>query len=330
MPSRSKSYAFTVQEGYASGGTAGPVRRPRSTELGTGAAAGTFANISALPHRSGSRVVLTSPSTCSTLRSSPAGGDGSWSRLETRRTAKGAVPDHRLRDLLRRGLPRPLAVEPTPSPVEGLHDRRQLRLLRLVGLALRVPAGRRDGDRAGGRPRGRARAGSQATAPSPRRHGDRPSGPPRLVQVLRVSQPQLRQRAARDRAGTAASAHAGRAPDRHLLLHVYGDQLRRGRVTRRAADGLVAGRRRLSLVLPASRGGARRARARAAPPGPQAPRPAPDRLRARGVPDLRRPVQEGGHLELPRLGDRGSGLRDTRAARLARDPGRDLRLRGAD
>src|SRR5437667_382116 len=153
-PSRSKSYAFTVQEGYDSGGTAGLVRRPRSTELGTGAAAETFANISALPHRSGSRVVPTSPSTCSTLRSSPAGGDGSWSRLETRRTAKSAVPDHRLRDLLRRGLPRPLAVEPSPTPVEGLHDRRQLRLLRLVGLALRVPAGRRDGDRAGGRPRG--------------------------------------------------------------------------------------------------------------------------------------------------------------------------------
>src|SRR5439155_26168147 len=100
MPSRSKSYAFTVQEGYASGGTAGRVRRPRSTEFGTGAAAGTFANISALPHRSGSRVVLTSPSTCSTLRSSPAGGDGIWSRLEAKVAAIRAGPGPRRPDLL--------------------------------------------------------------------------------------------------------------------------------------------------------------------------------------------------------------------------------------
>ena len=52
-----------------------------------------------------------------------------------------AVPDHRLCHLLRRGFHGELAPEPVPAAVEAVDDRRQLRVLQLVGLAFRLPAG---------------------------------------------------------------------------------------------------------------------------------------------------------------------------------------------
>ena len=49
-----------------------------------------------------------------------------------------ALPHGRFRGLLLPGLLGPLAPEPTPAAVEAVHDRGELRLLRLVGLALRA------------------------------------------------------------------------------------------------------------------------------------------------------------------------------------------------
>src|SRR6266542_4181209 len=51
--------------------------------------------------------------------------------------AGDAVSDHRFRHLLRPRIRGALAPEPGIQAVEALHDRRELRLLRLLGLAVR-------------------------------------------------------------------------------------------------------------------------------------------------------------------------------------------------
>src|SRR4249920_724469 len=85
-----------------------------------------------------------------------------------------ALPHGRFRGLLLPGLLRPLAPEPTPTAVEAVHDRGELRVLRLVGLALRVAAGGGQHDRPGRRARGReaAGAGAAASRDGGRRRGD--------------------------------------------------------------------------------------------------------------------------------------------------------------
>ena len=61
-----------------------------------------------------------------------------------------------------------------------------------------------------------------------------------------------------------------------------------------------------------------------------APRPPPGRHEPRLLPDRDRPVQEGRDRELPRLAHRRPGVRRAGAALVARDPDRDLRVRGPD
>ena len=61
-----------------------------------------------------------------------------------------------------------------------------------------------------------------------------------------------------------------------------------------------------------------------------AARPSAGRHEPRVLPDRDRPLQEGGDRELPRLEHRRPGLRRARAALVARDPDRDLRLRRPD
>ena len=63
------------------------------------------------------------------------------------------------------------------------------------------------------------------------------------------------------------------------------------------------------VVLPPPGGGADRAPRRADPPAGRAARPSPRRRGGRVVADLRRVVQEGGDLQLPREHDGGSGVR---------------------
>src|SRR5207245_6392877 len=58
-------------------------------------------------------------------------------------SAARALPHDGLRRLLLPGAPPTLAPDPASQGVEALHDRRELRLLRLVGLAFRLPAGGR-------------------------------------------------------------------------------------------------------------------------------------------------------------------------------------------
>src|SRR5688572_12571702 len=101
-------------------------------------------------------------------------------------TKSDAVPDHGFRHLLRGRVRAALGAESVPAGVEVVHARRELRLLRVVGLASRVPPRARERHRAsrrdlGGTPGGRA----QAPAPDgPRGGGDPP--PARMVQVLRL------------------------------------------------------------------------------------------------------------------------------------------------
>ena len=117
---------------------------------------------------------------------------------------------------------------------------------------------------------------------------------------------------------------------RHLVLHVHGDQLRRRHLPRRLRADDAREVRRLPLVLPAPRGRADRPAGRADPAARRAARPATRRHEPRLLPDRDGPVQEGGDRELPRLAHRRPGLRRAGAALVARDPDRDLRLRGPD
>ena len=77
-------------------------------------------------------------------------------------------------------------AEPQPPRLEGVHDRGELRLLRLVGLALRLAAGRGHRDRAAGGDRGGPSGGSTAphAGDGGRRGGDARAAP--VLQVLRL------------------------------------------------------------------------------------------------------------------------------------------------
>ena len=162
------------------------------------------------------------------------------------------------------------------------------------------------------------------------RVGGGAAAPARVVQVLRLlrAEPGERLRVAGDAA--AAAAAPGAAPDRHLLLHVHGDQLRRRRLP--VPDPGVAVARRVGVprVLPAPHRRADRPRRGADPADPPSARCRTDRRLEGVVPDRRRPVQEDRDLEPARHPDRGPGVRRAERPRRARGADRDLRVRDRD
>ena len=110
-----------------------------------------------------------------------------------------------------------------------------------------------------------------------------------------------------------------RAPDRDLVLHVPGAQLRHRRLPAPVRAGEAPRLRGVPVVLPAP---GRRARSCAAaeflPQLEGASRPATHRREPRVLPHRHRPVQEGGDRELPRDAHRRPRVRDAEPAELAR------------
>ena len=123
-----------------------------------------------------------------------------------------------------------LAAHAAAAPLEVVHHRRQLRVLRLVGLAPRPPARRRHA-----REPGAGRAGAPG-ARAARRHGRRPplahprgGRQPRLarrVQVLRLLRREPQRRARRVRPRRAAPAAAHHPAGRHLVPRLPHAELR--------------------------------------------------------------------------------------------------------
>ena len=241
-----------------------------------------------------------------------------------------ALPHRRLRDLLLPGVPRTLAPERAARPVEALHDRVELRLLRLVGLALRVAARGRQLRGAGGWTRGgeAGGTGSPAAGDGDRRRGDARAA--RVLQVLRLLRGQRDERPRTPGHPRRPTVDPGGAAGRHLVLLVHGGVLHRGHPARRHEARELDRPLPVPLVLPAPGRRADRAAERADPAARHPPRPAARRHRWRGVAHLRRVVQEGGRLELPGVGDRRPGVRRSRASRRGRGVVRGLGIRDRD
>ena len=212
----------------------------------------------------------------------------------------------------------------------AVHPRRVVLLLRLGRLALGAPADgverRQHGGGAGdlhqplaGHPQARA----------DRRDRVRPRAPLRL-QVPGLLRLGDGRRARVDRARLAAPAGSDRAADRDLVLHVPGDLVRRRRVPRRHPRGIARGGGDPPGVLPASRGGADRARRGAAAAAPHPARPARRAGRARDLPGRRRLPEEDGDRR--RAGAERGGPRVQRPGRpfRRRADARVLRVRRAD
>ena len=123
-------------------------------------------------------------------------------------------------------------LNPRPAAVEALHDRGELRLLRLVGRRTSCGSSRGSRDRAGRRDsRWRARTGAPATLGDGDRRG-RDARAARVLQVLRLllGQPR-RTRSSSARAPRRAPARDPADPaGRRLVLLVHGGGLRRGRL----------------------------------------------------------------------------------------------------
>ena len=148
-----------------------------------------------------------------------------------RRLPRAALPDRHLRDLLP-GRPAALvADDAVAASLAAVHHRRELRLLRLVGLAVRLPARRLHALEPGAR-------GPDLAEPLARRSGARCSGLALAgnLGVLGYFKyydffvASTRQPGGDRRPRPAARARGDRAAGRHLLLHVHGDQLRRRRL----------------------------------------------------------------------------------------------------
>ena len=248
----------------------------------------------------------------------------------TRLNAADALSHDRLRPLLRRRVHGELAAQPLRALVEALHDRVELRVLRLGRLEL-LPAAARDDPR---RLRGWGLGlGHPLRAVPSRRHGRRGRGPardPRLVQVLRLRLGERRQRQPRRRAGPGDPVAAGRAAHRDLVLHLHGHQLRRRHLPARARARQATRLRALPLLLPAPPGRPDRAGVRAAAPDPPPARPAHGGLLAGLLADPGRPVQEGRHLLVRGECDRGAGLHLPLAALRARGDLRGVGVCGPD
>ena len=153
---------------------------------------------------------------------------------------------------------------------------------------------------------------------------------PAVLQVLRVLHRQRDEHGGGARPAAEPAADPGRAADRGLVLHVHGDQLRRRRLPPAVPARVVDRRHAVPVVLPAPGGRTDRAARGADPPAGRAPRRTPCRCGGRRLADPGRSVQEGRDRQLPGDRDRGSGLQRARPTRVAGDPRRHRRLRGAD
>ena len=263
-------------------------------------------------------------------RRTPAGGRPSLS-LDWGTGAPHAVSHHHIRCLLSPCLRRQLAAHAQTAGLEAVHAHHQPGVLRLVGLALRPPAGAQRGrqpvlralDRRhaarGRRPQVGPGGGGRR---QPRRAG--------LVQVLRLLRHlggQLPRHAPPERRPSAA---AHRPAAGHLVPHLPGPQLRHRRVPRHPAAGVAArllGVRRL-LPVPGRRSHRPRLRVPAA-----AERPARPAQRGHGaglLPHLRRPGQEDADRRLPRDPHRQRCVHHTGAVLVARSARRDHRVLGPD
>jgi hypothetical protein len=210
----------------------------------------------------------------------PAGGGLSLS-LDLARTRTHAIPHHHIRGLLPAGLHRELVAHAQTAAVEAVHPPRQLRLLRLVGVALRAAPGAqrrrqpavRHGDREGGDGRRQKVAAGRGRRREPRR--------PRLVQVLRLLRDLCGQlpRRVPPQCGPSAPAHC--AAGRHLVPHLPGAELRRRRLSRQAAHVVAARLRRVRRLLPVHHGRAHRAPASSCRNSPAREIPAASTGRAR-------------------------------------------------
>ena len=223
-----------------------------------------------------------------------------------------------------------MAADAEGPPLATVHHRRELRVLRVVGLAVRLPARGLHAVEPGARrtnpPRNRPVPAKGAALARPRRQ---PRGA-RLFQVLRLLRRLERQPPLGRRPRCPRRPSFDHSPGRHLVLHLHGDQLCRRHVSRgdRAHDAREV--RGLSLLLPAPRRRADRQARRAGPPAGHSPRPPPGRHEPRVLSHRDRPVQEGRDRQLPRGEHRRRGVRRAGPALLARDPDRDLRVRGPD
>ena len=241
-----------------------------------------------------------------------------------------AVPHHRFRGVLRRGVHGELGAAPVAAGLEVDDPRRQLPLLWVVGLAVRAFARRLRGAQPG-RGRRRRPAGLGA-APALGHDRDRcsRSGSARVVQVLRVLRRERAQRAARAGGAVTVPDPAGGLAGGHLLLHVHGDQLRRRRLPRQDRGGGLAGRGRLPVVLPPLGGRAHRAGFGAPAPTAGPPRSSAHRRLAGRVADHGRAGQEGRHLLVPGQPHRRPRVRTPPPALGPRGAVRHIRLRHPD
>ena len=175
-----------------------------------------------------------------------------------------------------------------------VHDRGERRLLRLVGLAFPLAAGRqRCRQPASGSGRGTQRLGDGAQARSSRRARLQPR-PARLVQVLRLLRHLVRQHARLRRAAHLAT-DAGRPAGRHLVPHVSRPHVRPRRLPRQAEPRSHRRLRALCRLLPLSHGRTHRAGSGLSATAAYATRPAPDRRQPRLLPHPLGPREEGAH-----------------------------------
>ena len=240
-----------------------------------------------------------------------------------------ALSHHRFRHLLRRGLHGAVAPRPVCGSVEGVHGAGQLRLLRLVGLALHLPPGRVDGHRLRRREVRPPGHGHPETGGHVDHRGDaaRAAG---LVQVLRVRRRQRRQPHPRRRARSTDSPAHDHASGRYLLLHLHGHQLCGRHLPRGAPAGAGHRHHGVPRLLPPPDRGTDRPWHRAPTADPQDAGPVRRPLR-RGVLAHRRGTgQEGGPLLLPVDLRRRPGLRRPAAAFRPRGPVRHLGIRRPD
>ena len=218
--------------------------------------------------------------------------------------------------------------------MEVVHHRRQLRVLRLVGLAPRLPARRGDAGQSGDR-----RAGAPV-ARAARQHGRRPPlGHPRRrrqphharrLQVLRLLRREPQRRARRVPPRRAAPAAAHHPAGRHLVPRVPHADLRDRHLPRAARAGAGARLRRVHGVLPVPARGPHRPRPRVPPAAHLAEEPAQGGLVARLRAHPRRPRQEAAHRRLPVDAHRERALRLAADVLVVGDAVGDRRLLGAD
>ncbi len=211
-----------------------------------------------------------------------------------------------------------MAAHAARRSLAAVHHRGELRLLRRLGLAVLLPPRLLHRLEPGLRRRD-PRAGRHTDAEVAPRRGAR--GEPRrarLLQVLRllrhVDEQPVRARGHRPPARGALDPPAGR----DLVLHVHGDQLRRGRLPRRLRPRRLRHVRRVPVVLPAPRRRPDRAARRADPAALVAARPAIRGHLARVLPHRDRALHEGRDRQPPRREHRGRGLRRAEPAFVAR------------